>query len=190
MGKKILVIDCCIRKEKSATGRLLSAYLDRYCTDSTVEILKIYDMPLRPLLLDELEKRDALILEKKFDDDFFILARQFRDADEVVFAAPFWDMSFPSLLKIYIERICVSGITFSSTAEGGLQGLCRAKRFVYISTCGGFVRGENEGARYIRCVGKNLLGVNETAEYIIDGLDVDPKQRESRLEEEMRRILK
>lgn len=167
---------------------MLEAYLVKYCKGDSIERLRLYDMPLKPLLLEELEKRDALLLEKKYDDPFFDLARQARDADRIVFAAPFWDMSFPSLLKVYIERICASGITFSSTAEGGLQGLCKADKFVYISSCGGYVRGENEGARYIRCVGQKLLGVKETEEFIIDGLDVDPSQRENRLNSEIRRL--
>lgn len=141
------------------------------------------------MLNEELEKRDSLLLEGKLEDPFFNLAWQFKEADRVVFAAPFWDMSFPSLLKVYIERICVSGITFSSSAEGGLKGLCKAEKFVYISTCGGYMRGENEGARYIRCLGKNLLGVDMTEEFIIDGLDVDPTQRENRLEAEIRRLM-
>lgn len=189
MKKKVLVIDCCIRKEKSATAKLLASYLEKHCAQCTIEKLKLYEMDLRPMLLEDLENRDSLLLASKYDDPYFSLARQFRDADLVVFAAPFWDMSFPSLLKVYVEHICASGITFSSSAEGGLQGLCKAEKFVYISTCGGYQKGENEGARYIRALGKNLLGVKETEEFIIDGLDVDPTQRENRLQTEIRRLM-
>ena len=39
-------------------------------------------------------------------------ARQFRDADIVVIAAPYYDLSFPSALKNYLEAICCVGLTF------------------------------------------------------------------------------
>jgi len=38
---------------------------------------------------------DALIAAGSFDDPMFALARQFAAADEVVIAAPLWDLSFP-----------------------------------------------------------------------------------------------
>ena len=36
--------------------------------------------------------------------------RTIANADKIVIAAPFWDMSFPSLLKVYIENIYTIGI--------------------------------------------------------------------------------
>ena len=40
----------------------------------------------------------------------FDLAKQFAEADEVIIAAPFWDLSFPAALKQYFEQINVLGI--------------------------------------------------------------------------------
>ena len=37
-------------------------------------------------------------------------AKQFAGADTIVIAAPFWDLSFPAILKTYIENIYVTGI--------------------------------------------------------------------------------
>ncbi|MCR5761345.1 MAG: NAD(P)H-dependent oxidoreductase [Sphaerochaetaceae bacterium] len=186
---KVLVIDCCVRKELSATAVLLKAYLEKYCRDCETEYVKLYEKELKPLLGEDIIYRDSLLLKGEYDNPFFDLARQFRDADRIVIAAPFWDMSFPSLLKVYLERVCASGITFGTSAEAGLQGLCHADKFVYLSTCGGFVKGENEGARYVRILGQRLLGINETEEFIIDGLDVDPSKRAQVLKDGIKRLL-
>ena len=47
------------------------------------------------------------------DRDIINLAEKFKDYDMVVVAAPYWDMMFPSVLKVYYEHIAVSGITFT-----------------------------------------------------------------------------
>ena len=64
-------------------------------------------------------------------------ARQFAAADKLVIAAPFWDMSFPAILKIYLERISVTDLTFGYSEEGAMVGLCRASKLLYITTRGG-----------------------------------------------------
>ncbi len=52
-------------------------------------------------------------------------------------AAPFWDLAFPALLKIYIEQVSVDGITFGAN-EKGLVGLCCGTDLVFLTTRGGF----------------------------------------------------
>ena len=90
---------------------------------------------LRPLSGEFFAGREALLQAGKTDDSRFDRARQLAAADLVVIAAPFWDMSFPSLLKIYIENVSVEGITFRSTEEG-LKGQCTAERCVFLTTRG------------------------------------------------------
>ncbi len=63
-------------------------------------------------------KNICLIASRQFDDPYFRYARQFAGADEIVIAAPYWDLSFPSVLKVYLEHICITGITFQYTPEG------------------------------------------------------------------------
>ena len=70
-------------------------------------------------------------------------ARLFADADLVVVGAPYWDLSFPALLKIYIENIMVLGVTFIYGERGQVIPLGRAGRMFYISTAGGYI-GEKE----------------------------------------------
>ena len=56
----------------------------------------------------------------------FYYARQFAEADQIVIAAPFWDLSFPAILKAYMEQITVSGITFEYI-NGRPCGRCKKK---------------------------------------------------------------
>ena len=55
------------------------------------------------------------------------LARRIAAADRIVIAAPFWDMSFPSALKVFFENMSLFGITFDSN-EKECYGLCKAEK--------------------------------------------------------------
>lgn len=87
-----LFINCCPRGE-SRTERLARALLR---TLGEYEELRLYDEPLHPLGRADIAKRDALLAEKKYDDEMFRYARQFAAADRIVIAAPLWDLSFPA----------------------------------------------------------------------------------------------
>lgn len=76
----------------------------------------------------DIAKRDALLAEKKYDDEMFRYARQFAAADRIVIAAPLWDLSFPAQLKVYLENIYVTGIVTKYSEASEPVGLCRAKR--------------------------------------------------------------
>ena len=48
----------------------------------------------------------------------FDLAKQLISADHVVIGAPYWDLSFPARLKIYLERCSVDKLTFLYDENG------------------------------------------------------------------------
>ncbi len=98
-------------------------------------------------------------------------ATQFAEADEIVIAAPFWDLSFPAILKAYVEQIAVSGITFKSV-NGKPLGLCKAKRLTYVTTSGGPVFADF-GYEYIKALAKNFFGISITKAYRATSLDVN-----------------
>ena len=88
--------------------------------------------------------------------------------------APFWDLSFPALLKIYIENVSAEGITFRSTAEG-LQGLCRGTDLVLLTTRGGiYADGDplEQATPYLRGI-QRFFGFDRFQCVAADGLDVD-----------------
>ena len=182
----MLVIDCCLRGEDSATRRYYQAYLEA-ATPKRVEMVELARLGLRPLDWETLALRDRLSAEGRFDHVLFHLARQFRDAEEILIAAPFWDLSFPSLLKVYLEQVSVAGLTFGYTQEGQCVGHCRARRLLYFSTCGGYVGEEHLGFAYVKALGA-MLGIPECVPYILEGLDIDPAQRETVLAEGILRL--
>ena len=128
-----LLINCCPR-EKSRTERLARALLR---TLGEYEELRLCDEPLHPLGRADIEKRDKLLAEKKYDDEMFSYARRFAAADRIVIAAPFWDLSFPAQLKVYLENIYVTGIVTKYSEAGKPVGLCRADELYYVTTSGG-----------------------------------------------------
>lgn len=182
----MLVIDCCLRGEDSATRRYYQAYLEAAAPER-VEMVELARLGLRPLDWETLALRDRLSAEGRFDHVLFHLARQFRDAEEILIAAPFWDLSFPSLLKVYLEQVSVAGLTFGYTQEGQCVGHCRARRLLYFSTCGGYVGEEHLGFAYVKALGA-MLGIPECVPYILEGLDIDPAQRETVLAEGILRL--
>ena len=102
----------------------------------------------------------------------FELARQFAVADTILIAAPFWDLSFPAVLKQYFEQINVLGITFRYTPEGIPEGLCRAKSLTYITTAGGNIMPEEYGFGYVRALAQNFYGIHDVRLIKATGLDI------------------
>ena len=149
-----LFVNACVRKG-SRTKRLA----DRLLAGS--------DGPVREV------RRDRLIAEGLFGDPLFALARQFAEAEEIVIAAPFWDLSFPAALKQYLEQINVIGITFCYTPEGRPKGLCRARRLSYVTTAGGEFFPEEYGFGYVRALAQTFYGIPDVRLVKAVGLDLD-----------------
>ncbi|MGI6157294.1 MAG: NAD(P)H-dependent oxidoreductase [Saccharofermentanales bacterium] len=140
MTYDVLFVDGCIRKESSRTRRLAEAFVERLQArgDHAVERLVLTEEPLLPLTGDFFWQRERLLEAGDLDHARFRYAHRFARADKIVIAAPFWDLSFPALLKIYIENVSVQGITFDcDTTDGRLFGICRAEKMCYLTTRGG-----------------------------------------------------
>lgn len=164
----VLYIDCCVRKESRTKS--LADYLIKKLNGETEE-LKISEEDISPLSEDLLSKRTELIVRGDYSDKMFDYAKQFAEADTIVIAAPYWDLSFPSALKVYIENIFVSGITFRYTEDGIPQGLCRAKKLYYVTTAGGpYIPDFSYG--YIKSAAENMLGIKETVLFKAEMLDI------------------
>ena len=176
----MLVIDCCIRGELSTTRRYYQAYLEA-SGKTDVQILELSAIGLAPLDFATLQKRDALCAKKQFDHELFALARQFQAAEEILIAAPYWDLSFPSLLKVYLEHIMVSGLTFGYQEDGRCIGYCKAETLRYFSSCGGYCSQNHLGFAYVKALCA-MVGIPHCVPYFLEGMDIDPSQRENILE--------
>lgn len=167
---KTLAIDACVRAEDSRTKKLLDEAL-RLEDDVTVRHLS--EMGLLPFDRKSLAERDALLAEGKRDAERFDLAHEFANADRIIVAAPFWDLSFPSILKVYIEHISVEGITFGVVPNGTLKGLARAKDLVYLTTRGGnYADSPLELGVYSMRAMAEFYGIERFHAVTVDGLDL------------------
>ena len=178
--KMILYINVCVRDD-SRTRRLGEALLRQLGGD--VVRVNIGDMKFDITDQAFLKQRDHLIAKGMFDDDSFKLARQFAEADTIVIAAPYWDLSFPAALKQYIEKINVLGITFEYTAEGYPVGLCRADKLYYVMTAGGNYVPEEFGFGYIKALAENFYGIKDVKLIKATGLDIYGNDPEKIMEE-------
>ena len=166
--KNILFINACVRKN-SRTVSLAQYILDKL--NGEICEINLERENLKPLDGNVLEKRERLTAENNFSDEMFDYAKKFADADTIVIAAPYWDLAFPALLKIYLEQITVSGITFRY-AKGVPQGMCRAKRLIYITTAGGAIY-DNFGFEYVKAMAQKLYGIGEVLFFKAENLDID-----------------
>lgn len=164
----ILFINACVR-EHSRTLVLAKNFM-KDLSDEITELNLNLEM-IDPLNGALLEKRERLVREKKFDDPLFRYAKQFAAADEIIIAAPFWDLSFPAKLKIYLEQITVSGITFQYI-NGRPSGLCKANRLTYVTTSGGPIF-DDFGYSYIKTLAEKFYGIKKTSVVRAMNLDVD-----------------
>lgn len=172
--KKVLFIDCCIRREKSRSKELAEHFIGelKKTGEYEMETLCLMDENLSYFSDGFFFQRESLLEAGNMEHPRFRHAHQFAAADKIVIAAPFWDLSFPALLKVYIENLCVDGITFHSGAEG-LVGLCKADHMVYLTTRGGmYVDSDMEmGSAYLEkmCV---FFGIEKYDCIAAEGLDM------------------
>ena len=169
MKKKILYINSCARPN-SRTNELATHLLN--CLGGEITHIELYKTKLLPIDSSDLEKRTEDIKNGNFSLAEFEQANQFADADIIVIAAPFWDLSFPSVLKIYFENIAVSGITFEYSEKGHPVSKCRAKKLYYITTSGGYIGNNNFGFDYVKALAENFFGINDISFYSAEGLDI------------------
>lgn len=180
--KQALYIDCCIRGAESRTARLADAFLSALPGDYQVSRLDLTAEGLQPFSGAFFQQREALLQAGDLAHPRFRYAHQIAQADLVVMAAPFWDLSFPALLKIYIENVSVEGITFRSTDQG-LQGLCRGTDLVFLTTRGGlYAPGDplEQGMPYLNGIQK-FFGFGRFTGIAADGLDIQGYDGEASL---------
>lgn len=180
----ILFVNCCIRSE-SRTKRLADSLLEKL---GQYEEIKLEEINLKQINRERLNKRTSLIEDSEFDNPMFNLAKQWANADIIVIAAPFWDLSFPSELKMYIENIYVTGIVSEYGDDGRPQGLCKAEKLYYVTTAGGPYN-DKYGYQYIRDISLNYFGIKETKQIYAEMLDIVGNDPEKILKEAIENII-
>lgn len=173
--KKILIINSCVRREESRTKQMLDKAVETLKNqhkDWSFETLTLMDMDLKYWNTESLKVRDGLLLSGQYDAPQFALGNQFREADGIVIAAPFWDLSVPAMLKVYIENISADGITFSTSADG-LKGICKFQWLLFLTTRGGIWEGSDMevGSPYMEALSR-FFGSGRYCCVSADGTDI------------------
>lgn len=165
----ILFINACVRSG-SRTKELADHVLENI--QGTVKELRLWEIPFPKTDEKFIARRNRLAAAGEFFDPVFDLAKEFAAAEDIVIAAPFWDLSFPSLLKQYVEQICVSGVTFRY--ENNVPaGLCSAGSIIYVTTAGGYVDSYEFGYGYIKALAENFFGIKDIQLISAEGLDIE-----------------
>ena len=185
MTKKVLFINACVR-EQSRTKRL-AGYLLLHLSGEISEV-RIADISFPTVDEAFLRQRDNLITREEFFSPVFTCAREFASADIIVIAAPFWDLSFPAVLKQYFEQVNINGITFHYTEEGIPQGLCHAKKLYYVTTAGGPIYSDEYGFGYVKSLAQTFYGIPDIILIKAEGLDIVGADVEGILQETKREI--
>ena len=162
-----LFINASVR-DRSRTAELAKFFLDRL--GDKVREINLQNEKIQPLDRESVMLRDRLIAEHITDHPLLQYAREFSQADTIVIAAPFWDLSFPSLLKIYLEAVSVVGLTFCYE-NNAPRGLCRAERLFYITTAGGPIISDF-GFSYVKELAETFYGIKQTKCFRAEGLDI------------------
>ncbi len=187
---ELLFINACVRGERSRTLRLARTFLRTWTAQSAANLITERDLcaeRLQPQYPEVLAERDALWAAGRLEQPMFEPARQFAAAGKIVIAAPFWDLDFPAVLKIYLERISVADITFGYDERGAMKGLCRAERLLFITTRGGYYSGTDTawmemGARHLEALCA-MYGIPKFECLCAEGLDDVRNDKEALLAE-------
>ena len=167
--QKILFVNACIRK--NSRTRFLAEQVIRQLNGTVVEVNPA--TAAEPITSEEfiINRADATG-KMDFADPAYAPARQFAEADIIVVAAPYWDLSFPAILKAYFEQVNVLGLTFEYTEEGFPRGLCKARKLIYVTTAGGPIISDEYGYGYVKSLAQGFYGIAEVCQVKAEKLDV------------------
>ena len=171
-AKRLLVVNACVTEHiPSRTKRLCDSYLEAYRGRWEIDEIILEKAGLYPFTDSMLRHRSRCIAENDFSSPEFDLAHRVAAADRIVVAAPHWDLSFPSLLKVFIEHIMVSGLTFHYV-DNQAEGLCHADKLVYITTAGGYLPKPDWAFGYVESIA-HMLGIFTVEMMAAEGLDIE-----------------
>ena len=95
-----------------------------------------------------------------------------------------------SVLKIYLENICINGMSFKYSEDGIPVGLCKAKRLIYVASAGGFIPKDNYAFNYVESLAKDFFGIKDTLFIKAEGLDINGSNAELIIDDVIKNIKK
>lgn len=165
--KKLFYIDATMREE-SRTRRIAAPLIEELGRRYAIETVRLDGAHYPAVGSMILRDRDNGIVP----EEYATMARRLAAADRIVIAAPFWDMSFPAALKLFIENMSLFNITFGSN-EKECFGLCRCSKILYITTRGMDISTGDpleQATPYIKALG-HLWGLGQL--HVVAAQDLD-----------------
>lgn len=180
--KNLLFVNACVRQE-SRTKKLCDEFfeaLSKKLEFSKTE-LDLQKSGLNPLTEDFLNYRKSASAKKDFSDSRFDTAKLFNASEILVIGAPYWDLSFPASLKVFVENICVDQLTFKYTDKPMPEQLGKTRALVYITTAGGYIGNYDCGCDYMKAM-CDFFHIKDKFFVKADGLDIFGNDVEQRLQ--------
>ena len=149
--KTLVVIDACVRQSDSRTLRIAEPIIEALSKRYKVIRYDLPEMDIVPLNPGLFAERGLGEIPSWAKEAATAIAK----ADRILIAAPFWDMSFPAVLKCFFEQTSLFDITFTDNGKTCV-GLCKAPKVLYITTrgmdipTGSFL---DQGSPYLRALG-------------------------------------
>lgn len=149
--KKLVVIDACVRQSDSRTLRIAESIIDALSKRYKITRYDLPEMdivPLNPGLFAERGEGEIPAWARE-------AAESIASADRILIAAPFWDMSFPAVLKCFFEQVSLFDIAFTDNGKTCV-GLCKSPKVLYITTRGMDIPTGSyldQGTPYLRALG-------------------------------------
>lgn len=171
--KKLVFINACIRGQDSRTLSVAQPILAALEARYAITRIDLTGSSLAPVTAPLFDQRGSGISP---EDSAY--GKLVAEADRIVIAAPFWDMSFPSVLKVFFEHISVPDITFRNNPDGTTRGNCKAEKLLYITTRGMEIEtgsALDQGTSYLKALGW-LWGFGEVITVAARGMDVQPAE--------------
>lgn len=174
---KVLYIKANPKTEGSRTFKISDEFVNEYKKNNPNDEVITLDLYKEDVDFLKLQDFEVLFSEKNSEsrnNKLLKYAYEFQEADKYIFSAPMWNLSFPAILKAYIDYISVSGITFKYTSEGAV-GLCTGKKALFVTTRGsvfstGPIESFEMGERYMKAI-LGFFGICDTQTLYAEGLD-------------------
>jgi FMN-dependent NADH-azoreductase len=173
--KKLFYIDACLRSG-SNTKRIADVIIDKLSERYEVETVRLSEHSFPIVKNDVLNERNNGYVP----EEYVVMAKKLAVADRLVIASPFWDMSFPSALKVFFENMSLFNVTFAST-DKECYGLCKAEKVLYITTRGMNISTGDEleqATPYIKALSK-LWGLGDLQVISAQNMDYSTEEQKA-----------
>lgn len=183
----ILNIKTSISGENSTSNQLSQRVIDQLLEkdpDSKVVVRDLAAHPIPHLEIEHFtasrmaddEKNDEQKMASQYSDQSL---RELQEADIIVIGVPFYNFTFPSTLKSWIDSISVAGKTFSY-ADGTPKGLIKNKKLYLNFSIGGvYENGLVENMEFYLRTLFGFIGITDVEVFKIQGTMIPQMKEEN-----------